>query len=132
MLALIGMQQRPWLLVAAGLLLVPMCFLSFSFLFFPLVVPRRCSSPTPSSGRGASLIPSGSAAVRSSAAVFVVAAVLSLFAHQDPVGSEHFDAVGYHQRRDHDGRGPHVDRLPGRGPRRRGVDAPRRNAAVSA
>lgn len=84
-LALIGMQQRPWLLVAAGLLLLPMCFLSFSFLFFPLVVPavlflsdaivrpRRGRRP-PSQCLGAVL-----------SAVFVVAAVLSLFAHQDPV-----------------------------------------------
>ena len=38
-LALLGLQHRPWLLATAGLLLLPMCFLSFSFLFFPLLIP---------------------------------------------------------------------------------------------
>ncbi len=84
-LALIGMDERPWLLVAAGLLLLPMCFLSFSFLFFPLVVPavlfltdaiaRPRRDPHPLAQCGGALL----------SALFVIAAVLSLFAHQDPV-----------------------------------------------
>lgn len=84
-LALIGMGERPWLVVAAGLLLVPMCFLSFSFLFFPLVVPavlfltdaiaRPRREPRHLAQCGGALL----------SALFVVAAVLSLFAHQDPV-----------------------------------------------
>ncbi len=84
-LAIIGMDERPWLLVAAGVLLVPMCFLSFSFLFFPLVVPavlfltdaivRPRRTPHPLAQCGGALL----------SALFVIAAVLSLFAHQDPV-----------------------------------------------
>jgi hypothetical protein len=84
-LALIGMDDRPWFLVLAGLLLLPMCFLSFSFLFFPLVVPavlfltdavvRPRRDPHPLAQCGGALL----------SALFVIAAVLSLFAHRDPV-----------------------------------------------
>jgi hypothetical protein len=84
-LALVGMQQRPWLLVVAGLLLLPMCFLSFSFLFFPLVVPavlflsdaivRPRRDPRHLAQCGGALL----------SGLFVIAAGLSLFAHQDPV-----------------------------------------------
>jgi hypothetical protein len=84
-LALIGMDERPWLLVAAGLLLLPMCFLSFSFLFFPLLVPavlfltdaivRPRLEPHPLAQCAGAIL----------SAVLVIAAVVSLFAHQDPV-----------------------------------------------
>jgi hypothetical protein len=84
-LALVGSHDRPWLLVAAGVVLVPMCFLSFSFLFFPLIVPSvlflsdAITRPRPAPRRIAQCI----GAVLS--VVFVVAAVVSLFAHTDPV-----------------------------------------------
>ena len=83
--ALLGLRGRPWLLTVAGFLLFPMCFLSFSFLFFPLLVPaiifitvaivRPRARPRP---RAQSLV-----AVLS--LVFVIAALVSLFAHEDPV-----------------------------------------------
>jgi hypothetical protein len=38
-LALMGGAERPWLLVCAGLALLPMVPLSFSFMFAPLLVP---------------------------------------------------------------------------------------------
>jgi hypothetical protein len=84
-LALIGMQQRPWLLVAAGLLLLPMCFLSFSFLFFPLVVPAVLFLSDAIVRPRRDPHPLGQCLGAILSAVFVVAAVLSLFAHQDPV-----------------------------------------------
>ena len=62
-----------------------MCFLSFSFLFFPLVVPailfltdaitRPRSEPRPRAQCPAAFLSAG----------FVIAAILSLWAHQDPV-----------------------------------------------
>ena len=84
-LALLGLQHRPWFLATTGLLLLPMCFLSFSFLFFPLVVPailfltdaitRPRSEPRPRAQCPAAFLSAG----------FVIAAILSLWAHQDPV-----------------------------------------------
>jgi hypothetical protein len=38
-LALLGWRERPWLLVAAGLSLVPMTMLSFSYVFVLLLIP---------------------------------------------------------------------------------------------
>jgi hypothetical protein len=84
-LALLGLLGRPWLLTVSGLLLVPMCFLSFSFLFFPLLVPAvlfLAVAIVRPRARPRSWVQC-SAAVLSAA--FVVAAFLSLFAHQDPV-----------------------------------------------
>jgi hypothetical protein len=84
-LALMGIRRRPWLLVAAGVLLVPLCFLSFSFLFFPLLVPAALflgeagARPRPQPHHAAQCV----GALLS--ALFVVAAVVSLFGHQDPV-----------------------------------------------
>lgn len=84
-LALLGLLGRPWLLSMAGLLLFPMCLLSFSFLFFPLLVPAilfisvAIVRPRPRPRPGAQCL----AAVLS--LVFVVAALVSLFAHADPV-----------------------------------------------
>jgi hypothetical protein len=84
-LALVGSHDRPWLLAAAAVLLVPMCFLSFSFLFFPLIVPSvlflsdAITRPRPEPRRVAQC----TGAVLS--ALFVIAAVLSLFAHTDAV-----------------------------------------------
>jgi hypothetical protein len=40
-LAFLGWRERPWVLVAAGLALVPMTMLSFSYLFVPLL-PAAC------------------------------------------------------------------------------------------
>ena len=83
--ALLGLRGRPWLLSVAGLLLVPMCFLSFSFLFFPLLVPAvlflavAIVRPRP---RPRSWVQCGAAVL---SAAFVVAAFLSLLAHRDPV-----------------------------------------------
>jgi hypothetical protein len=84
-LALLGLQHRPWLLATTGLLLLPMCFLSFSFLFFPLLIPailflndaitRPRSEPRPRAQCPAAFVSAG----------FVIAAVLSLWAHQDPL-----------------------------------------------
>jgi hypothetical protein len=83
--ALLGLRGRPWLLTVAGFLLFPMCFLSFSFLFFPLVVPaiifitvaivRPRARPRPWVQCAAAVL----------GLVFVVAALVSLFAHEDPV-----------------------------------------------
>ena len=84
-LALLGLQHRPWLLATAGLLLLPMCFLSFSFLFFPLLIPailfltdaitRPRNEPRRRAQCAAAFVSAG----------FVIAAVLSLWAHQDPL-----------------------------------------------
>jgi hypothetical protein len=84
LLALLGLQGRPWLLTAAGVLLLPMCFLSFSFLFFPLLVPavifltvaivRPRGRPRPWAQCAAAVL----------SALFVVGAIVSLFAHEDP------------------------------------------------
>ena len=84
-LAIVGMRRRPWLLVAAAGLLLPLCFLSFSFLFFPLAIPSAlfvidaATRPRGNHRRGVQ----GVAAILG--ALFVIAALLSLFAHQDPV-----------------------------------------------
>jgi hypothetical protein len=87
LLALLGNDRRPWVLGAAGLILLPMCFLSFSFLFFPLLVPaamfftvavsRPRDRPRPWAQSIAAIV----------AVVFVVAAAVSLWAHQDAVTS---------------------------------------------
>jgi len=72
-------------LSVAGLLLVPMCLLSFSFLFFPLLVPAvlfLAVAIVRPRARPRSWVQC-SAAVLSAA--FVVVAFLSLFAHRDPV-----------------------------------------------
>jgi cytochrome bd-type quinol oxidase subunit 2 len=83
--ALLGLRGRPWLLTAAGFVLFPMCFLSFSVLFLPLVVPavifltvaivRPRKRPRPWAQCLAAVL----------SLVFVVAALVSLFAHEDPV-----------------------------------------------
>jgi hypothetical protein len=84
-LALVGTQRRPWVLVAAGVVLVPLCFLSFSFLFFPLIVPAvlfRVDATTRPRAEPRSFVQCLGAVL---SVLFVVAAVLSLFAHADPV-----------------------------------------------
>jgi hypothetical protein len=94
-LALVGLRRRPWLLAAAGVVLVPLCFLSFSFLFFPLLVPAALflgdavSRPRSEPRSIAQCI----GAVLS--VLFVVAAVLSLFAHNDAVSWSTATSSGY-------------------------------------
>ena len=63
-----------------------MCFLSFSFLFFPLVVPAVLflsdAIVRPWRDPQRHLVQCGGALL---SGLFVIAAVVSLFAHQDPV-----------------------------------------------
>ena len=76
----------------AGLLLFPMCFLSFSFLFFPLVVPAilfvsvALMRPRPRPRSWVQCL------VALLSVVFAIAALLSLVAHHDPV--EQYDSSG--------------------------------------
>jgi hypothetical protein len=84
-LALLGLQRRPWLLVAAGVVLFPMCFLSFSFLFFPLLLPAVFFLTDAITRPRRTPQPPAQCVAAALSALFVVAAVLSLWAHQDPV-----------------------------------------------
>lgn len=82
-LALVGLR-RPGALLAAGVVSLPMCFMSFSFLLFPLLIPaalyliaygRAAIEYTPR------LAP---AAVASLTFVLVVLSFMALFMHEDP------------------------------------------------
>jgi hypothetical protein len=84
-LALLGLQQRPWLLATTGLLLLPMCFLSFSFLFFPLLIPATLFLTDAMTRPRSKARPRAQCSAAFLSAGFVIAAVLSLWAHQDPV-----------------------------------------------
>jgi hypothetical protein len=84
-LAEIGTRRRPWILAAAGTVLFPMCFLSFSFLFFPFVVPAGLFVGDASVRPRARPRPKSQCAAAVLSVLFVVAAALSLWAHRDPV-----------------------------------------------
>lgn len=82
-LALVGLR-RPGALLAAGVVSLPMCFMSFSFLLFPMLIPaalyliaygRTASTYTPR------LSPS---AVASLTFVLLVLSFMSLFMNEDP------------------------------------------------
>jgi hypothetical protein len=83
--ALLGLRGRPWLLTVAGFLLFPMCFLSFSFLFFPLLVPAIIFITVAIVRPRARPRRSAQCFVAVLSLVFVVAALVSLLAHEDPV-----------------------------------------------
>ena len=83
--ALLGLRGRPWLLTVAGFLLLPMCFLSFSFLFFPLLVPAIIFITVAIVRPRARPRPRAQCLVAVLSLVFVIAALVSLFAHEDPV-----------------------------------------------
>jgi hypothetical protein len=94
-LAVVGLRRRPWVLVAAGVLLLPLCFLSFSFLFFPLLVPAvlfLADAATRPRAEPRSFVQCLGALL---SGLFVVAAVLSLFAHPDPVSWHTATSSGY-------------------------------------
>jgi hypothetical protein len=82
--AVIGSLSRPWALGAAGVALLPRMWLSFSFLFFPLVVPgvifivQGASMPR---GRHRSRWQPVAAVV---SWFLLLAAPLCLIVHQDP------------------------------------------------
>jgi hypothetical protein len=82
-LALLALHGRPALLLPAALLLVPLSFLSFALVTLPLLIPayllfRTCAQATPE-GSGWRV-----AATTSVVLVFLVAALVALFAHEDP------------------------------------------------
>lgn len=83
-LALLGVSGRPALLLPAGMVLVPLAFLSFAGVTLPLLVPavmllvaygRRSR---PSSRTGPPLF------IAAVVVVLFLAAAIALFAHQDP------------------------------------------------
>ena len=84
-LALVGLQHRPWFLVAAGIVLLPMCFLSFTFLFFPLFISALLFMSDAIARPRPMPRPRAQCVAASLSVLFVVAAFLSLFARADPV-----------------------------------------------
>lgn len=85
MLALLGLADRPALLLPAATVLVPLSFLSFAGVTLPLLIPavmlflaygRRSSALSASPGRAA--------LTTASVLALLVAAVVALFFHQDP------------------------------------------------
>jgi hypothetical protein len=82
-LALFALHDRPALPLPAALLLVPLSFLSFALVTLPLLIPAYLLLRT-----YAHATPEGSgwrvAATTSVVLVFLVAAVVALFAHEDP------------------------------------------------
>lgn len=82
-LALLAVHDRPALLLPAALLLVPLSFLAFALVTLPLLIPaylllRTCAQAT-REGSGWRV-----AATTSVVLVFLVAALVALFAHEDP------------------------------------------------
>jgi hypothetical protein len=84
-LVLLGRRGRPSLLLSAGLILVPLSFLSFAGVLLPLLVPavllfvaygrRSAASPRPK-------VPAGITAFV--VVALLVGAAMALFIHQDP------------------------------------------------
>lgn len=82
-LAVLALHDRPALLLPAALLLVPLSFLSFALVTLPLLIPayllfRTCAQAT-LEGSGWRV-----AAATSVVLVFLAAALVALFAHEDP------------------------------------------------
>ena len=81
-LGLAGRHDRPWLLTAAGTALVPLSFVSFAGVTFPLVIPAGVFLVYGAKGRSR-WRPAG-VAVALASATGIVAALALLFVHQDP------------------------------------------------
>jgi hypothetical protein len=82
--AVIGFQKRPWVLGAAGVVQIPMAFLSFSFLFVPLWIPAvlfitQATLAPPSTNRSRWQPIAAAASL-----LFLFAAPWCLIVHQDP------------------------------------------------
>lgn len=84
-LALLSLVERPALLLPAGVLLVPLSFVSFAGVTLPLLIPavmllvaygRRCSGPGTYPGQAGVCVVV--------VVVLVLAAFLALFANEDP------------------------------------------------
>jgi len=86
-LALMGRAGRPALLVAAGVMLAPLAFLSFAGVLLPLLIPAVVLMVAGARrlGRDVATTPCAPVWVTIWALVAVLgAAVIALFAHQDP------------------------------------------------
>jgi len=81
-LALAGRADRPWLLTAAGIALVPMSFVSFAGVALPLLVPAGIFLAH--SARAPGRWEPGAVALALAGAVGIVAALVLLFVHEDP------------------------------------------------
>jgi hypothetical protein len=82
-LALLASHDRPALLLPAAMLLIPLSFISFALVTLPLLIPAYLlvaaytrTAPADTGGR--------TAAITAGVLLLLLAAGLSLFAHQDP------------------------------------------------
>ena len=82
--AVIGTMSRPWVLGGAGVAQVPMMWLSFSPLFFPLLVPAVLFITQGSSMARGPRRSWAQPLAAAASALFLVAAPLCLIVHQDP------------------------------------------------
>ena len=82
--AVIGSLGRPWVLGAAGVAQLPMLWLSFSPLFFPLLVPALIFLTQGSSMARGLRRSRWQPVAATVTALFILAAPLCLIVHQDP------------------------------------------------
>ncbi len=84
-LVLLALRDRPVLLLPVAIILVPLSFLSFAGILLPLLIPAGMLFAA--HGRRSVYHPLGvwrTGLVALSVAAFLIAAVISLFVHQDP------------------------------------------------